>query len=100
MGKWFGTLFFIVVMFFLAFIILTSSPMGRINRACLPVEWGGDVVTALVAVFKKDWEDGVREGAGKTTHSCRFFIFKVFYADEWARQKAAAEAANGSNQGK
>jgi len=97
--KWWSTLLFIVAMFFLGFIILASTPSGRIQRACLPVEGGGNVLTALVTVFKRDWEDGMREGSAKVTHSCRFFIFKVFYADELERQKAAAEAANGNQQG-
>jgi len=98
MGKWVGTSLFILLLLFLAYVLFQPTPRDRINSACLPVEGGGKVVTAVASAVKAGWEAPTRNGMDKATHFCRFTVFKVFYADELARQKAAAEAAN--NEGK
>lgn len=88
--KMFGTLFFICSMFFLLFVVLASTPLARINRACMPAEWVGRLATTTGAAFSSGAERSLKSGSSTMYDTCRFFIFRQFYAEEWAKLREAA----------
>lgn len=81
--KMFGTIFFACCMFFLAYILLAGSPLERINRACTPVAWVGKAMTTTGAIAGRGAEARVSDFATQAHQTCRFFIFRQFYADEY-----------------
>lgn len=92
--KAFGTVFFALCMFFVGWVLLAGTPLGRIERTCKPTEWVGRAMTALVAIGGSDRAEAKsRAASGEVTKSCQFFVFRVFYAEELARQQALLEQA-------
>lgn len=98
--KMFGTVFFICTCFFLLYILLASTPLERINRSCLPVSWTGTAVTSAGAIFSQGAEAGAQRSSRTLYDSCRFFVFRQFYAEELARLRAAqADGATAAPKG-
>lgn len=91
--KMFGTVFFICACFFLLWVVLASTPLQRINRACQPAEWVGRFATTTGAAVSSKTESQVQAGANTLFDTCRFFVFRQFYAEELRAQRAATEAA-------
>lgn len=98
--KFFGVVFFACCMFFLAFVMLGSSPLERINRGCTPVDWGGRAATTVAAVFSGGAERQMRVAADEAFQGCRFFMFRQFYADRLEQMRAQAQAAGEAPEGK
>lgn len=98
--KMFGTVFFICTCFFVLFVVLAGSPVQRINRACMPVGWMGTAITTVGAIFSARTESQVREGSNTAFNTCRFFVFRQFYAEEWKRQREAAGQSDSQEQSK
>lgn len=86
----FGTVFFICSCFFLLWVVLASTPLQRINRACQPAEWVGRLATTTGAAVDEGTEATVAGGANTLFNTCRFFVFRQFYAEELRAQRAAA----------
>lgn len=105
--KFFGVVFFACCMFFLAFVMLGSSPLERINRGCLPIDWGGRAATTVAAVFSSGAESQMSVAAGEAFQGCRFFVFRQFYANKLEAMKvqnaelqnAAAPSSQGALEG-
>jgi len=76
----------------LILILSESTPLGRINETCRPVKWGMKGASNFVGVFSGRGEDWMRDKSVTVHDACRFFVFRQFYAEEWARQRAAANA--------
>lgn len=93
--KMFGTVFFALCMFFLAFVFLAGTPIQRIDRGCLPVKWVGRAVTTVAAIASETAEDRARLGSSETVQACRFFMFRQFYSEELERQRELYEKATG-----
>jgi hypothetical protein len=101
--KMFGTIFFACSMFFVVFVLLADSPKMRINRTCTPVTWAGKTLTSAGALAGRDVEMRVAGFADKAHQTCRFFIFRQFYADEYQQaldkvRKAAQKAEDAVSQ--
>lgn len=90
--KLFGTVFFIVTCFFVLWVVLAGTPLGRINRTCTPAEWVGRFATTSGAAVSESAEGNVRGGANKLYATCRFFVFRQFYAEEYAALMAQQQA--------
>lgn len=80
--KLFGTVFFALAMFFLAYILLAGTPLQRINRACMPMSWVGRAMTTMASFGSAGAEAAVKESSGGLYEGCRVFIFRQFYAEE------------------
>lgn len=94
--KLFGTVFFALTMFFLAYVLLADSPTKRINRGCQPVSWVGTFATTAAAIFSNGAEQKMQASVDEMFQGCRFFMFRQFYAEELAelarRQREAEQA--------
>lgn len=90
--KFFGVVFFACCMFFVAYVMVGSTPLERINRGCLPVDWFGRAATTTAAVFSDGAERKMRVAADEAFQGCRFFVFRQFYAERFQAMKAEAAA--------
>lgn len=99
--KMFGTVFFICTCFFLLFVMVASTPLERINRTCLPANWIGKVVTSTGATFSSRAETHAEATSNKLYDTCRFFVFRQFYADklEQLRKEAGSPAGVSADKG-
>ena len=90
--KMFGTVFFACCMFFLGFILLAGTPLGRIDRGCAPLTWVGRAITTVAALGSDGAEERMRASVAEMHQSCRFVLYRQFYAEELARQQALLNA--------
>lgn len=90
--KMFGTVFFACACFFALWVVLAGTPLMRINRACTPAEWVGRFATTTGAAVSTDAEGNVKGGANKLYDTCRFFVFRQFYREEYMALKARHDA--------
>lgn len=99
--KLFGTVFFIVTCFFLLWVVLAGTPLGRINRTCTPAEWVGRFATTTGAAVSSDAEGSTRRGANTLYDTCRFYVFRMFYAEDYAalvaQQQGQSPAASSAD---
>jgi len=94
---------------FVAWIVLAASPTQRIENACRPVHWVGNVVTSGSALALPKQQVTVQRWFDKIEYGCQYTVWRLFYqeaynewvrAEEEARAKAAADAAAASKTGK
>lgn len=87
--KLFGTIFFACVMFFVAWVLLASTPLDRINRTCTPMTWLGRAMTTAGSFISARAENEVRSAGTAMYGGCRVFIFRQFFAEELKRLQEA-----------
>jgi len=89
--KYFGTIFFTLAMLFLAWVVVASSPLERLNRGCEPVHWFGKAAASIAAMGSASAEARTKVTVDQAFDGCRVFWFRQFYADEWAALKESKE---------
>lgn len=87
--KLFGTIFFACVMFFVAWVLLASTPLDRINRTCTPMTWLGRAMTTAGSFISVKAEREVSSAGVAMYGGCRVFIFRQFFAEELKRLQEA-----------
>jgi len=95
MAKYLGIVAFACLCFWVAFILFASKPIERVNRICMPVGWSINTLSAAGALASPRAETLGRAFGTDLYQSCRFFTFRVFYADLYrelqARERARQE---------
>lgn len=88
---------------FIVWIFLAPNPDTRIERACSPVTWGGNVATSLAALTTPAFQVSVQQGMDKLDYGCQYAIWRLFYQKQYnayllakARAAQATTAATGS----
>lgn len=83
MFRMFDMIFFAGVLFFLGWIFLGSTPEQRMERACAPIGWGGQLVEAggeLATEPNSSTVRVIREYTDKGEYGCQYIIWRAFYA--------------------
>lgn len=81
---------------FVAWILIASTPSKRIENACAPVGWGGNVVTSLSALVLPNQQATLQRWFDKLEYGCRYTTWRLFYQDEynaWVKSTQAGEQA-------
>ncbi len=74
----------VLLLLFLLFgwVIIASEPEERINRACAPVLWGGNVVTSITSMFSESAAYRVEDAVLDVHYGCRYTVWRLFYAED------------------
>ena len=83
MFRIFDMLIFAGVLFFLGWIFLAATPEQRMDRACAPISWGGQLVEAggeLATSPHSGTVHTIREYTDKGVYGCQYIIWRAFYA--------------------
>lgn len=91
--KYFGIVFFSLVMGYLAYILMAGAPLDRINRVCAPAAWTRTAMATTGSIVSARAEQGARRAGDEMHQACRYFVFRQFYADLYAEMKRRSEAA-------
>lgn len=89
---------------FIAWIFISATPGERIDKACRPIGWGGNVVTSLAAMVTPASQTTVQKWFDRLEYGCKYTTWRLFYQrefNEWreaqqrqGRQNADTDAAN------
>ncbi len=86
---------------FVFWIVIASSPSQRIENACRPIGWTGNVVTSVSALVLPTQQTKMQGWFDKVEYGCRYTVWRLFYQDaynQWkARAAAQAETGTSSN---
>ncbi len=73
----------LLILAFIVWIFLAPQPDVRMQRACSPVQWGGNVVTSLAALSTPAAELYVQTGMDKMTYGCEYSLWRLFYQKQY-----------------
>lgn len=78
-----STLLGIALAALVAWVAVATDPQERIERACQPVLWTGNVMTSLTALTVPQYQDHVDSGFESADYACRYTVWRLFYEQEW-----------------
>jgi hypothetical protein len=79
---------------FLAFVVwifMPGTPDKRIENACRPVGWAGNVVTSLSALVIPTQQQTTQGWFNKIEYGCKYLTWRLFYQDAynaWVKEQA------------
>ena len=76
---------------FVFWIIAAASPQQRIENACRPVGWTGNVVTSLSALALPAQQKKVEGWFDKLEYGCRYMTWRLFYQEAYNQWKRSTE---------
>lgn len=84
--------FGLIFLGFVFWIIIATSPTQRIENACRPVGWTGNVVTSLSALVLPNHQTTVQGWFDKLEYGCRYTTWRLFYQEDYNKWKAAQKS--------
>lgn len=68
---------------FVLWIIMATSPLNRMEHACAPVGWFGNVSVSLVALAAPSYQNDVQKWFDKFEYGCQYTLWRLFYQKEY-----------------
>jgi len=96
----FGQLVSIGFVVFIVWILLASTPQTRLERACRPVDWTGNLATSTAALVAPSYQQSVTKTFRSIDYSCQYMLWRLFYEDDYKRAlKAESDQQNANTSG-
>jgi hypothetical protein len=73
----------IPLILFVVWIFLAPLPEQRIERACSPITWVGNLATSTTALTKEENAHTAAPWADKLNYSCQYMIWRLFYQKDY-----------------
>lgn len=90
----------LVFLSFVVWIFIAGTPEKRIENACRPIGWGGNVITSLSALVMPNQQQATQSWFNKMEYGCRYLTWRLFYQDAYnafIAEKARQESNSGRN---
>lgn len=68
---------------FVLWIFMAPVPQQRIERACSPIGWVGNLTTSTTALTKEEHTMTAQTWADKLQYSCEYLIWRLFYQKDY-----------------
>ena len=91
-------LFTLGLIVFAAWVMMPSNPDQRLDRACRPVVWTGKAFVAVADLASQKYSPDVERFFEKADYSCRYVIWKVFYQEEWLKERLQQSQPSSASQ--
>jgi hypothetical protein len=81
--------FFLSVCFviFIAWTFMPTDVHVRLERACKPVDWAGNIVLSMTAFVYPSGQASVDAFFKKTDYACQYSIWRLIYEEDWKSQQ-------------
>lgn len=83
--------------------IMTGTAAERLERACSPVGWTGNVTVSLAALATPAHQASVQKLFDKGTYGCQYIVWRLFYQGDYQKAQLAikkdGEALNAAKEG-
>lgn len=76
---------------FVAWIILATTPQKRIEHACRPIAWVGNVITSGSALAIPSQQTTIQKWFDKLEYGCQYTTWRLFYQEEYNKWLAEEE---------
>lgn len=94
--EFWGILFLVLV----GWIFLPGHPNDRIDHACRPIGWTGNVVTSVSSLVLPNHQQTVQGWFDKFEYGCEYTIWRLIYQDDYNKEQAALRAAEEAKKAK
>jgi len=95
MGKsMFGQFFGVLMVIFIGWVFIASDPAERMDRACRPVEWSGNMAVSLVALTYPSGQHRTQTAFDNLDYGCQYSLWRLFYESDYL---AAPDQGGGSS---
>lgn len=78
-----GLLTFILFMFFVVWMVAPANPTERMERACAPVNWIGNVTVSITAAVSAKNTAKVQSLFDSGNYHCQYILWRLFYEKDW-----------------
>lgn len=85
----FGQIISLLVIVYIGWVMLATTPESRMERACRPVQWTGNVTVSLTNLTVPQWQAQVQDLFDRGEYGCQYSLWRLFYESEY--KAAAAE---------
>lgn len=82
---------------FVAWIFISATPGERIDKACRPIAWGGNVVTSVAAMATPSSQTTVQKWFDSLEYGCRYTTWRLFYQRDFNEWRAAQQRQTQQN---
>lgn len=80
---------------FLAYIVLGSGPVTRMERTCKPVSWTQNLsVSVLQLVNASKAVPATSRWFHNANYGCEYMLWRLFYQTDYIKQHQATDASN------
>ncbi|MBN6742828.1 hypothetical protein JKG47_20480 [Acidithiobacillus sp. MC6.1] len=86
MGKHLEEVLFFLAVFFFVYVIVGSTGDARIERACQPVHWVGDGITAVASGMGTNYTDRTKVFNENITYRCEMTLWDFFEKTAWEKK--------------
>lgn len=73
----------IPLLVFVLWVIFAPVPQARIERACSPITWVGNLTTSTTALAKEEHTATAATWADKLEYSCQYMLWRLFYQKQY-----------------
>lgn len=80
-------LFSMVFVFFIGWVVMPTDHHVRLERACKPVDWTGNVVLSMTAFIKPSGQSTVDTFFKKTDYACQYALWRLMYEEDWKAEQ-------------
>lgn len=95
MGKtMFGQLFGVLMVIFIGWIFITGDSAERMERACKPVEWTGNMAVSLVALTYPSGQRRTQMAFENMDYGCQYSLWRLFYETDYLETQSGAGVAD------
>lgn len=85
MGKHLEEVLFFTLLFFFIYVVVGANGDDRIRRACQPVHWLGDGVTAVASGMGTNYTKRTNVFNANITYRCEMTLWDFFEKSTWEK---------------
>lgn len=86
-----STLFGVALLIWVAWIILATDHVARIERTCQPILWAGNAITSIIALTVPAYQDKVDASFARLDYGCRYTVWRLVYEQDYLKHLEAQE---------
>lgn len=83
-------IFTMCFVFYIGWIVVSTDPHQRLDRACRPVNWTGNIVLSMAAFVAPSSQSTVDAAFKKGDYACQYSLWRLLYEDDWKKSNAAS----------
>lgn len=77
----------VLLVLFIGWIFIGSTPHNRIERFCQPVMWMGNIGESILLLVGSDSKNTVTKYTSELDYGCRYATWRLFYGQEFEEEQ-------------
>jgi hypothetical protein len=100
LDKPFSVLIGVGMFLFVGSILMESSPQSRLNMACAPVRWTGNIMGSMAALTDSEKViDRIAVGTDEFDYGCQFTLWRLIYGKTYTASQNVEKVGTKEKQG-